>query len=545
MRKMFIASSEQMRELDRTAIEEFVIPGIVLMENAGRGTVRCFLEAAEFSSENNILIVCGKGNNGGDGFVVARHLWNAGFTVSVLLLSRLDQLRGDAQINAEIAARLSIPIHEFSKDSDFSSLDVFFSRADVIFDAIFGTGLSKPAGGMYAEIIRNINSSGAYVVSIDIPSGLFADSPTIPGPAVQADMTVTFGLPKLSLLAYPSARLAGQVITADISIPWEAIDRADLPGSLVSPSDFSACLEKLPREAHKGTSGHLLVIAGAPGKTGAAALAGNAALRSGTGLVTIAIPEKLNSILEIKLTEVMTAPVKAQSGQFFSMESLDEVIGLCEKKSAVLLGPGIGTSPETRAFVSAFLEQVDLPIVIDADGLNCLSQIARPWKIKSKTVVLTPHPGEMARLMNQSVQSILADPLSIRTVAAQHNAMIAFKTARTLIFFPDGRWLLNFTGNPGLASGGTGDVLSGIIAGFLARSIPVVDSVSGGVFLHGLAGDITAAQIGEQEMIAGDIPERLGIARILAENRPDIFSGEHVPYTDFLNSEEFFDEYFF
>lgn len=530
MHRPLIASTGQMRDLDSTAIRDYGIPGAVLMENAGRETVRIMEICLPALDAGLVTIVAGKGNNGGDGFVTARHLHNRNVPVEVVLLGKLEELKGDARLNADIAARMGIPVTEIR---EATGLEDVIWQSDVIVDAIFGTGLTKPAGGLYARAVEAINDSDAFVVSIDIPSGLNADTPAVTGPAVRADLTVTYGLTKPALVLFPSAEYAGQVVVVDISLPRPAVERAGLPGELITPYLFPGVFRERSRNSHKGHFGHLLIVAGSPGKTGAAVLAARAALRGGSGLVTLAACERLNSIFEMKLTEAMTALVPGHQDQWFDSSSLDAVLKLAESKSAVLIGPGIGMLPGTGEFVRSLTAELNIPVVIDADGLNLLAGSPPPWNRHGRPVIATPHPGEMSRLTGMSVRDLLADPVLHGTAfASTHSLTAVFKTARSMVFLPDGRWGVNITGNPGLATGGSGDVLAGLIAGYLAQGHSPAVSATAGVFIHGLAADLAAADIGEPELIPGDLLDYLGPARTTAESQPSLFTGEWVPYPD-------------
>jgi ADP-dependent NAD(P)H-hydrate dehydratase / NAD(P)H-hydrate epimerase len=537
--KPFLATAEQMRDIDRITIEEYGIPGVVLMENAGANTARVLNAFHPQLEHSHTTVVAGKGNNGGDGFVVARHLYNQSCSVEVLLLGRRCDLHGDAKINADIAATMSIPITEISSEDEPYDLTEILCQSDVIVDAIFGTGLSNPAGGVYGRAIETINDTDAFIVSVDIPSGLCADSPAVTGPVIIADLTVTYGLAKPALILYPAAEFAGQVVVADISIPNPVIQDAALNGQIITPDSFKSVLCSRHRNCHKGDFGHLLVVAGSPGKTGAAILASRSALRCGTGLVTAATCEDLNGVFESNLLEVMTAPVPGKDNRFFDASSLEPVLRLAESKSAVLIGPGLGTDPDTQAFIRDLVSQLTVPMVIDADGLNGLAGSPLPWNQHGQPIVITPHPGEMSRLAEMSTQDILRNPLGCLTsFSRSRDVNIVFKTARSIVTAPDGHWMVNITGNPGLASGGTGDVLAGMIAGYLAQGHTVESAAAAGVFIHGLAADIAASLIGESELIAGDLLDCIGPAKEVIHQYPDYFDGTIVPYPP-LPEEEF------
>ncbi len=528
---MKIASADQMREMDRLAIEEIRIPGIVLMENAGREAVGVLETCLGDLLDDNIVVVAGKGNNGGDGFVIARHLRNHGAQVMVVLLGRCSDLSGDAHVNARICENMNIPIIESADEKDLDRLECELLNADIIIDAMFGTGLSKPAKGRFQTAIEMINKADAYVMSVDIPSGLSADSPEISGPAVWADFTVTFGLPKPALLLYPAAECAGQIFVVDISIPAEMDNKPCIKGTIIDPYGVTTILAPRDPNTHKGSYGHLLVLAGSPGKTGAAVLAGESALRAGSGLVTIGVPESLNSIFEIKLTEVMTEPLPSRDGKTLDTTSLPAIKSLAEGKSAVLIGPGIGLNPETGNLILSLIRTLTIPVILDADALTLLSREEDPWSGVTAPLILTPHPGEMSRLTGVTTSDLIPRQLEIvPDFASRTGTCVVFKTARTLIAATDGSWTLNITGNPGLASGGSGDVLAGLIGGILARGFSPLQSAACGVFWHGLAADIAVTDIGEHELIAGDILDYLIDARKMVTNHPEYFDGAVIPY---------------
>jgi len=530
---MKIASSDQMRELDHKTITETGIPGVVLMENAGRETVYLIENYFTDLTGSKVVIICGKGNNGGDGFVIGRHLWNRGCDVVFILLTQLENLQNDAKVNAEAANNIGIPIIEITTSENLKKQRSIIQNADILIDAILGIGLKRKAENLFAETIRLINSSDAFVVSVDIPSGLSTDKSYLIGPAVSADLTVTFGLIKPGLLLYPAASKAGQVVVVDISIPQQNVDSMNIKGDVLSPGHFPAFFSPRFPDSHKGHFGHLLIIAGSQGKTGAAILAANAAARSGTGLVTVAIPEPLNPILETNLTEVMTFPLPG-SHKCLHIDHIDPLLEALRGKSAVLIGPGIGTDKSTIECLKVILQKIDVPLIIDADALNILAMTHELWLEKDVPVVITPHPGEFSRLTDISVDKLLNDQLNLTTAFAKSKScLVVLKTARTLIAAPDGTFLINTTGNPGMATGGSGDILAGMIAGLAAQNIIPEQATAAAVFWHGLAGDITEKYVGQTEMLAGDIIKYMGKARrLMVEHLQDFDSG-FTPYPDF------------
>ena len=496
-----VATAEQMRELDRRAAEDFGVPSIVLMENAGRHVFEAVRELLGSVAGRRVTVAAGRGNNGGDGFVAARHLRDAGADVSVLLLADPADVKGDAKANLDILLKTGLPVNSIQSASEIESVLI---HSHAIIDAIFGTGLRGEVEGLPADVIRAVNASRRPVVAADVPSGLDADTGRIWGVCVSADCTVTFALPKIGLLTYPGAACVGRLIVADIGIPHELYDEINV--ELPDEKWVAARLPGRPPDAHKGTFGTAIVIAGSPGLTGAAAMAAEAALRSGAGLCTLGVPVGLQDIMAAKLTEVMTRGLPETEGRALSAGALDAALELCEKGTAVVLGCGLGTHPETAEFVRRFVQAVRKPMVVDADGLNCLAGDVRVLEGDHGDLIVTPHPGEMARLLGTTAEQVQSNRVdTAREAASRFHSIVVLKGARTLIAEPSGRVFINPTGNVGLATGGTGDVLAGAIGGLLAQGLSPFDAAVCGVFVHGRAGDIAAWRIGVAGMIAGDV----------------------------------------
>lgn len=494
---MKIPSAQEMREIDRRAKEEFLLPTLLLMENAGERVAEV---AIDMLRGEKVVVVAGKGNNGGDGIASARHLFNLGLNVTVLLLGKKGDLSGDAKVNLEIVEKMGIEIIETT-----DNLSIFLSEADLVIDAIFGTGLKGEVSSPFREAIEAINSSGKPVLSVDIPSGI-GDNGEVLGVAVKADKTVTLALPKRGIILYPGAEYAGEIIVADIGIPRQLLSTPSL--TLITPFLLQEMLPKRPPDAHKGTFGHLFVLAGSVGFTGAGAMCCEGALRVGTGLVTLGIPASLNDIMEVKLTEAMTYPLPETREQSLSAQALPLIRSKIERCTALAIGPGLSTNPETCRLVRTLLAEVEIPAVIDADALNCLS--GSESNFSGKPFVLTPHPGEMARIVGKDTQSIQADRIGwAQKVAREAGCVVVLKGARTVIADPKGECFINPTGNAGMASGGVGDILTGMIGGFLAQGVSPLRSALLGVFLHGLCGDLARKEMGEEAMIAGDLPRFL------------------------------------
>ncbi len=505
---MKLVTAAEMRELDRRTIEEVGVPSLVLMENAGRTTYQVLRrEFPELAGP--VAVVAGRGNNGGDGFVVARYAANAGLPVQVFLLAGREQVAGDARVNLEILGRLGVAVEEVPDEAALHRGLQRLSRAGIIVDALLGTGLNSPVRGLMAEMIEGINHLGAPVLAVDIPSGLCADTGQVLGVAVRADVTVTYGLPKLGQILPPGRDLTGRLWRVDISIPPGLT--APLPLELAAAGELAGLLPERPFASHKGTFGHLVVLAGSVGKTGAAALAAAAGLRAGAGLVTAAVPESLNDILEVKLTEAMSLPLpEAEGARAVGRQALAALQAFLADKTALALGPGLGTHPETQEVVRELVRTLPLPLVLDADGVNCLQGDLHCLRGAAGPRVITPHPGEMARLLGVSARDIQSRRLQTASeVAAAAGCVVVLKGAQTVTAAPDGRVCLNRTGNPGLASGGTGDVLTGLVGGFLAQGLAPWDAARLGVFLHGLAADHLARTLGPRGFVAGDLIEAL------------------------------------
>jgi hydroxyethylthiazole kinase-like uncharacterized protein yjeF len=514
-----VATASEMRDLDGRAVAECGIPSLLLMENAGAETVRELLDAFPEAARSRVLVLCGRGNNGGDGFVIARRLLGRGVSVRTILLARREEIRGDARVNLDILEKMGATPVEVGGDGGLSTVRDAIGSADLVVDALLGTGAQGPARGLTADAIDCLNRSGRPVVSVDIPSGVGADGAEVPGPAVRAALTVTFVLPKRSLVLYPAAAHADAVRVVDIGIPRQLWADAPLCLGVLEPADIAPAFPARPAAAHKGTFGHVLVIAGSAGKTGAAALAALGALRAGAGLVTLAVPASLHDILETKLTETMTVAVPETEARTVAREALNAILDLAQGKDAVAIGPGLGTHPSTQAVIRELVTRLPMPLVVDADGINALAGADDCLRRAAGVRVLTPHPGECSRLVGLPADAVLREriPLVQRT-ADDLRATVVLKMARTLVGHPAGGVAIVPTGNPGMATGGSGDVLTGVIAGTIARGVEPLLAARAGAYVHGLAGDLAAEQLGQEAMIAGDLLERLpeAIRRIKA-----------------------------
>jgi len=508
---MKVATAEQMQELDRKAIEAYRIPGIVLMENAGRGATEVISNTFPDLQKMKIAIVAGKGNNGGDGFVIARYLLNRRISVKVYLLADPKGLRGDAETNFQIFQRMKGEVISVPSSKDYQKVKKELEKFDLLIDAIFGTGLDAEVRGYYREVIDHLNTLQKPIVAIDIPSGLDANTGKPFGTAVRASLTITFGLPKIGHVISPGLDYVGKLKLVDIGLPKKLVEEERIQTYLLENDEIRGWLSTPRRpDTHKGDYGHLLVIAGSVGKTGAAAMACEAALRIGAGLVTLAIPKSLNAIMEVKLTEVMTEPLPETPKQTLSLRAFSSILRLCENKKAVIIGPGIGTFKETQSLILKLIKTLNLPIILDADGLTALATQPKTLPTTNRSLILTPHPGEMAKLIRSTPKDVQEDRISIsRNFAQSHHVHLVLKGHRSLIATPKGEVFINPTGNPGMASGGTGDVLTGMIGGLICQGFDILQSLQMAVYLHGLAGDEMAQELGEKSLIARDIIEKI------------------------------------
>ncbi|HIE04219.1 MAG TPA: NAD(P)H-hydrate dehydratase [Candidatus Latescibacteria bacterium] len=504
---MKLVTGTQMASVDRKAIEEFKIPGLDLMEKAGRAAFRVALDMLKGARGRKVVVVCGRGNNGGDGFVVARLLKGEGAEVRVFLLGERSKVRGDALINLVRAEQVGVQIEEIVGPEGLARLGKVLPNADLVVDAIFGTGFKGKAEGIPAEAISSINSSGKPVLSVDLPSGVEADTGKVHGPAVMADRTVTFGLPKLGQAFHPGKSHCGVLQVADIGFPEEALGSVQAVAEWVTEDEVRAKLPGRPPTAHKGTCGKVAVVAGSVGFTGAAALTAMAALRTGSGLVYLGTPKSLNDILEVKLTEVITRPLpEVRSRRCLALRAAGEVYRLLEETDVLAMGPGLGTYRETVELVGRVVRRLRKPAVLDADALNALSRDPSPLLEREVPLVLTPHPGELSRLMGVPAPEITSDPLRYaRETASRFSSVVVLKGAPTVTATPEGMAYVNPTGNEGMATGGAGDVLTGVIASLIGQGLSPEDAAWVGAYIHGLAGDLARDEKGVHGMVAGDI----------------------------------------
>lgn len=502
---MKVVTALEMRHIDEETIRNIGIPGIVLMENAGLSVVNVIEKYFRKSGTSKVSIFVGKGNNGGDGLVIARHLKNKGYDVKIYLLSSSDKFQGDALINLQIVQNMGLNIETILSEIDLEYHKAEVANSDLIIDAIFGTGLAGPIKGVSAKVVNFLNNTGLPIIAVDLPSGLDADTGKVEGECIKADVTVTMGLPKRGLLLYPGANFVGKIEIADIGIPSTVIELQDIKVNLLS-TDNVGRLPKRPSDSHKGNFGRVLVLGGSIGLTGASAMASESALRSGAGLVTLGIPKSLNPIMEVKLTEVMTLPLPETEEQTFSKKSYDNIMKIVNNFDVVVIGPGMSRNPETSSLIRELCKSINKPKVIDADGLNAISDDKSILKYIDNNTIFTPHPGEMARLIGGTISDVQSDRINVaQKFAINNNVILVLKGVPTVIAEPSGEVYLNITGNPGLASGGTGDVLTGIIAGFIAQGLALKSAAILGVYIHGFAGDLAKKELGEAGMVAGDV----------------------------------------
>ena len=503
---MNIVTGAEMQLLDRRTITEAKIPSATLMERAGAGIVSQLETQYGPMRGKTVTILCGKGNNGGDGLVVARLLHRQRAQVRVLLLPPVADLSRDAAAMYRRFAKAA----GNAKTIRFQSakqVRPLLASSDILIDALLGTGLASEVTGAYREAIELINTTGKPVISIDLPSGIHADTGAILGQAVRASLTVTLGLPKLGLYIGAGIDQSGIIRVVDIGIPQACMDKLDRRTQLLTSDDIVTMLPERWPSSHKGTFGHAGIIAGSVGKTGAAALAAQAALRVGAGLVTVATPSSVNDVLESKLLEAMTLPLPETKARTLARSGLDRILAFIQARTAIAIGPGLSTHHETVELVQSLMKHLDRPSVFDADALNALAGRASLLTECPTLPILTPHPGEIARLeVDATAQSVNADRIgTARRFARQRGVFVVLKGARTVIARPDGLVAICPTGNPGMATAGTGDVLTGMIVGLLAQGVPSWEAACAATYLHGSAGDLAAKQLGQAGMIASDL----------------------------------------
>src|SRR5947207_2656574 len=483
------------------------------MENAGRQVVAAMEAAYESRLNGRVAVLCGRGNNGGDGFVVARTLLQRGIDTAVFVIGSVSDVRGDARVNLDVLGRLNVTVVEVADEQSWELHFSGMSQCTFIVDAIFGTGLKSALGGMMETIVADVNASSIPIISIDLPSGLSADTPQLIGDCIDASMTVTLATPKLPLVLPPGEEHAGDVVIADIGIPHEVIDGIEGQHiELLTPEQLGDVVEPRAADSHKGDFGRVTIVAGSRGKTGAAHLAAMAALRSGAGLVTVATPASVLPIIASMAPEMMAESLPESAEGMVAARAIERVLDL--DHDVIACGPGLGRGPGVAEFVRTLLDRATVPLVLDADAITVLAD--DPGRLvgrEERDVIITPHPGEMARLIGSAVDEVQANRIEVATTfATTHRVYVVLKGHRTIIASPDGHVFINPTGNAGMATGGTGDVLTGMLAAWLAQLLDAEAACRLAVFLHGAAGDLAEAVEGQVAMTAMDVIAHLGDA---------------------------------
>lgn len=508
---MKIVTSHEMKRIDRLTIEGYGVPSLVLMERAGLAVAAKVKDLFPPQPHQKVTVIAGGGNNGGDGLVTARILQNWGYRVKVLILAEKDALSLDCAAQYQITRHFGIKI-EFTPT--ISNIDL---HGAVIIDAIFGTGINKLVNEDLVKVFNQINSSGTSVVSVDIPSGISSDTGDVLGGAIKADYTVTFGLPKRGHLLYPGAGYTGRLFVEDIGFDSRILQSEDLKVNLIQKEIISGMITPRQKYSHKGDFGHVLIIAGSAGKTGAALLSAKACLRSGSGLVTLAVPESLIDIIQGRITEEMTLPLKDSGKGALSSKAIDEILSFASGKiDAIAIGPGIGVTDDTQELIAQLVMNSPVPLVIDADGINSLSANPDILLQAKSSVIITPHPGETARFYSSAFKQeyktadIERNRLDVSAkISNEYNTYVVLKGVPSVITAPNGDIFINSTGNPGMATAGAGDVLTGMIASFAGQGLSPFNASISGVYIHGLSGDIASAKKGQHCMLASDIIECL------------------------------------
>jgi ADP-dependent NAD(P)H-hydrate dehydratase / NAD(P)H-hydrate epimerase len=522
-------TASQMREADRLTTGRYGIPSLQLMENAGGAIAEYLWNSYADLQSRVVFVLCGKGNNGGDGLVVARRLRERGVAPQVLLFANPAEVRRDAETNLKIWQQQKDALRMITTTGEWEFVRPEVAEADLLVDALLGTGLKGPVEGLLAEVIEDVNAAAErartranarclHVVAVDTPSGLASDGEDYGGPIISAEVTVALTAPKVGQLTSPRADRVGKLIVRQIGTPPALLNEdSSITLHWLEPSEFQGLPFVRPRAAHKGSFGHALIAAGALGKSGAAVLAGRSALRAGAGLTTIATPADALPIVASGMPELMTAPLAFSKTREAGKKRGGDAFGdLARGKSVLAMGPGLGTAPATQEWIRSVVATTELPLILDADALNAFAEAPDELKKrKAPLLALTPHPGEMARLLGVKSAEVQARRLEIaRETAFRWNAFVILKGFHTILATPDGRAFINTTGNPGMAKGGSGDVLTGILAGLTAEfgTEPWERVLGLGVYLHGLAGDLAAARTGEVSLIATDLIEYLPLA---------------------------------
>jgi NAD(P)H-hydrate epimerase len=510
-----ILTAEQMGKLDRETTELVGIPSLLLMENAGFQLYAALREGFDDLPGRQVAIVCGKGNNGGDGMVLARQLMQHGCYPDVYLLAEQESVSGDAAVNLGILVKWGCPIFEIADEKDWEAVLPGFEAYDIIVDAILGTGITKPLSGLFARVVQDLNLTESYILAVDIPSGMVSDSVETTPLCVEADATVTFTAPKIAHVLSAGLEALGDLTIASIGTPPDLLDKPGHRLNLITIDDAVEWRLPRPASSHKGTYGHIAVIAGSSGKAGAASLGSQAALRTGSGLVTVLTPRCTQPTVAGFSPEVMTAGFESTAEGSFARTAAEPVLEFLQQLDAAAIGPGLSTHPETADFTRTLVRRSPVPLVVDADGLNAFAGAVEKLRNENgHSLILTPHPGEFSRLTDLSVGEILRNPHGAALdFSTRHQIWLVLKNFRTLVASPDGLVFVSPTGNPGMATAGMGDVLTGILTSCLGRyqaegltdPEQTTRAVCLGVFLHGMAADLAAEISGTDSLIAGDV----------------------------------------
>jgi len=495
---MHILTSAQMKSVDRRATERFGIPSLVLMENAALAVVDAIRD--HYPDCDRAAIFCGVGANGGDGFAIARHLEQRGVVPMIFIVGDRQKVAGDAFTNFTICERLALPLYDITDDDSLNEALVHAGGADLVVDAIFGTGLDRAPAGLFAEAITSIGELGLPIVAVDVPSGANATTGEVFDPCIQAELTVTFAAPKLCHIFDPAAQFCGEIVVADISIPHAAIEDESVMLALTTPADVRPFIAPRMAATHKGTYGHVAIVAGSPGRSGAAVLAARGAIRTGAGLVSVVTDNETARLVNAGSIESMT-----YSGS--------DVLGFLNGKDSVLIGPGLADDEGNYAHIRELVASIELPLVVDASALNAFASHVEQLNPHRHPRILTPHPGELARLLGTTASEINVHRIdSAREAARITGCVVVLKGFQSLVADPDGQVNVNPTGNPGMATGGMGDVLGGMIAAFLSRGVDPFAAAVAGVYLHGFAGDLLKDEMGDTGLAALDLAERIPAA---------------------------------
>lgn len=506
---MKLVTAAQMKAIDSRAIHEWQIPELILMENAGLAVVGVLKDKFPDLTKMNVTIVAGSGNNGGDGLVIARHLYNMGVAVKVFLLTERDHTES-ARVNLAILEKMAVKLYRIDNENSLHLFKATLNYTDIVIDAILGTGVNRPVSDMVSQVLGIINKRSCVKVAVDLPTGLNADTGEIWGSVLKADLTVTLALPKRGLLLNDGLSAAGEVIVADIGIPQAVVDAEAVGCTLLDAHYLESVLRPRERDSHKGRYGHLLTIGGSLGMSGGIALANNGALRAGAGVLTCAVPEKIYLPVAVQAPEVMVHPLPDAGTGFLHAEGMPQLLALLKDKDAVVIGPGLGHQPGMTELLAEIVQSVTCPLVIDADGLNLLAGHLDILDKASQPIIITPHPGEMARLTGMTTAQIQSSRLTVaQDFARAHGVWVVLKGAYTVIASPEGELWVNEIDSPALAMAGSGDVLSGILGALAAQGYAPSEVCTAAVNLHGQAGVLLQETVGAVSSRSGDLMEAI------------------------------------